>query len=93
VASVYNQDSQNAAAFAALFTAAGIKAGKLTFGNAATTDVLAHGLGAAPDFVILSRELSGVEALTWAADTTDLTVTRTTTTNSEDWSYIVGVLA
>ena len=93
MASVYNQDSQNAAAFGALFTAAGLKAGSATFGNTATTDAALHGLGVAPDFVVAVRGGTIAESLSWAADATTLTVSRTATTNAEKWSYIVGKLA
>lgn len=91
--SIYNKDSQNAALFGDEFASAKVKAGTLSFGATATTDVLTHGLGAAPDFVIVARsEATG--ALTWAANTTSLTVTRAgSTTGAETWSYIVGILA
>lgn len=92
MASVYNLDSQNAATLGNLFQLAKIKAGTLSFGATATTDVLTHGLAATPDFVIVARsEATG--ALTWTANTTSVTVTRAgSTTGAETWSYIVGIL-
>lgn len=93
MASIYNKDAQNAALFGDEFASGKLIAGTLSFGASATTDVLTHGLGAAPDFVIVARsEASG--ALTWTANTTSVTVTRAgSTSGAETWSYIVGILA
>ena len=79
--------------FMNLFTATKITAGSATFNATSTDDTLAHGLGAAPDFVILQSagEAAGRE-LTWSSDTTTLTVTRATTVAAEAWSYIIGIL-
>ena len=74
-----------------LFAAAKIKCGKLTFGATAATDALTHGLGAAPDFVILQAASEGY--LSWAANTTTLTVTRATTVGADTWCYLIGILA
>jgi hypothetical protein len=87
----YTKGAQNAQAFGDLFAAGKVKAGYLTFGATAATDALTHGLGAAPTFVLL--QTSGELALTWAADTTTLTVTRATTVGAVTWSYLIGILA
>jgi len=87
----YGRNLTDAAGLMALFAAGKYKAGSLTFGATAATDALTHGLGAAPDFVLL--QTSGEGVLTWASDATTLTVTRATTTGAVTWSYLIGILA
>lgn len=84
----------NAEALGVLFADGSITAGSATFNATSTADTLTHGLGAAPDFVILQSagEAAGRE-LTWTSDATTLTVTRATTVGAEAWSYIIGILA
>ena len=84
---------KNAKDIGALFRIGAIIGGSLTFNATTTTDTLAHGLGVAPDFVLLtfSGETSG-DTYTWTTDTTTLTVTRETTVGAETWSYLIGVL-
>jgi hypothetical protein len=82
---------QNAARLGDFFDLDDIAAGNLAFTTSATTDAITHGLTGTPDFVILSRAETGA-SLTWAADTTTVTVTRPGSTNNiEAYSYIIGV--
>lgn len=87
----YTRNFTDAAALMAEFTAGKFALGSLTFGATATTDVLTHGLGAAPTFVLIHCSEAG--NLSWAADTTSLTVTRETTVGAATWSYFIGILA
>ena len=89
----YTLAGKNSADFGALFQLGKLIGGSLTFNATTTTDTIAHGLGAAPDFVILtfSGETSG-DTYTWTSDTTTLTVTRETTVGAETWSYLLGIL-
>lgn len=84
---------QNAKNLGDLFQLDKFTAGSATFNATSVADTLAHGLGAAPDFVILQSagEAAGRE-LTWSSDTTTLTVTRATTVGAEVWSYFIGIL-
>ena len=76
-----------------------LNAGKIVVGvtTATTTDAavsLAHGLGAAPDFVIAmdSSVVAAAHAnLSWAANATTITFTRGDTTNAGTVSYILGI--
>jgi len=87
-------DGKNAAQIGAEFTLGKILMGTATFNATSTADTLAHGLGAAPTFVLLQNvgETGGRE-LTWSSDTTTLTVTRATTVAAEVWCYFIGILA
>lgn len=87
----YGRNLTDAAALMAMFTAGKFKVGTLTFGATATTDALTHGLGAAPTFVMLQAKGEGY--LSWAADSTTLTVTRATTVGADTWNYFIGILA
>ena len=84
---------KNAKDLGVLFQLGKIKAGSATFNATSVADTLAHGLGAAPDFVLLQSagEAAGRE-LTWSSDTTTLTVARATTVAAEAWSYFIGIL-
>jgi len=84
---------KNAKDFGALLQLGKIKGGSATFNATTLTDTLTHGLGAAPDFVLLtfSGETAGT-VYKWTTDTTTLTVTRATTVGAETWSYLIGIL-
>lgn len=86
----YGQALTDAATIFDLFTAGKVKMGVLTFGATAATDALVHGLGAAPEFVLIA--CSEACDFSWAADTTTLTVTRTTTVGAATWSYLIGLV-
>lgn len=67
-----------------------IKAGTSAMASSAVTSTVTHGLGATPDFVLLSR---GAGATTWASNSTTLTFTRAATTAASVVSYIIGYTA
>lgn len=84
---------QNAKTIGNNFQLGKLKVGSATFNATTLTDTLVHGLGAAPDWVILtfSGETAGT-VYKWSSDTTTLTVTRATTVAAETWSYFLGIL-
>lgn len=96
--SSYTKGSQAAAK---LFGALTVSAATAGTGTLTTTDAaigIAHGLGAAPDFVLLSSSLAvGAGAAAgkfgWAANATTITFTKADTGASETFSYIAAVLA
>lgn len=68
-------------------------AGTATKVTSETTLVITHGLGAAPTFLMVSPILKpdATGAIAPVANTTSITVTRTTATSSWSYSYIAGV--
>jgi hypothetical protein len=92
----YTADEQAAAVLAG-----GIADGptKLTAGTvtassttAATTSAVTHGLGSTPDFVLGTIDNGDAKSLAWAANTTTLTFTFTSSTSALI-SYIAGYTA
>ena len=84
---------QNAKSIGVNFQLAKVKVGSATFTATSVADTLAHGLGAAPDFVLItgSGETAGT-TYKWTSDTTTLTLTRATTVGAETWSYFLAIL-
>lgn len=89
----YTLAGKNASDIGASFQLGKIVVGSATFTATSVADTLAHGLGAAPDFVLItpSGETAG-DTYKWTSDTTTLTVTRETTVAAETWSYMLGIL-
>jgi len=92
----YTADEQTAAKLAGLIADS---PGKLTAGTvtassttAATTSAVAHGLGSTPDFVLGTIDNGDAKSLAWAANTTTLTFTFTSSTSALI-SYIAGYTA
>jgi hypothetical protein len=98
MASPFSNGVQNADKAFDIFAEGKVKAGS---GTLTTTDAaigIAHGLGAAPDFVLVSDSLAvgaGAAAgkIGWAANATTITFTKADTGAQETFSYIAGKLA
>lgn len=96
--SAYTNGAQNAATIFDLFQEGKVTAGS---GTLTTTDAaigVAHGLGAAPDFVLITSSLAvgaGASAgkFGWAANATTITFTKADTGAIETFSYLAGILA
>lgn len=71
-----------------------VKAGTVTASSttAATTSAVTHGLGSTPDFVLATIDNGDAKSLAWAANTTTLTFTFTSSTSALI-SYIAGYTA
>ena len=92
----YTADEQTAAKLAGLIADA---PGKLTAGTvtassttAATTSAVTHGLVTTPDFVLGTIDNGDAKSLAWAANTTTVTFTFTSSTSALI-SYIIGYTA
>ena len=92
----YTADEQSAAVLAGLIADGPTKltAGTVTASSttAATTSAVTHGLASTPDFVLASIDNGDAKSLAWAANTTTVTFTFTSST-SAGISYIIGYTA
>jgi len=61
--------------------------------TSSTTLVVTHGLGSTPDFILFTIKDSATAAFTTTANTTSVTVTRTTAQATWTVSYILGFTA
>ena len=61
--------------------------------NAATTDVITHGLSATPTLLFAQTFATDTSTLVMVANSTTVTYTRVVTSNTLGYSYIIGVLA
>lgn len=68
-----------------------VKAGASALTTAQTSVAIAHGLGAAPDFVLVTDSANVHPS--WAATATTLTITSAETNAASRVSYIAGILA
>ena len=87
----YTNDEQAAAKIAGGIsdTAAYLLSGTVTKATASTTAVVTHSLGVTPDFCIALSSKTDASSISWAANTTTLTFTRTSAT-AFTVSYIAG---
>jgi len=92
----YTADEQAAAKLVGLIADSPSKltAGTVTASSttAATTSAVTHGLGSTPDFVLATIDNGDAKSLAWAANTTTLTFTFTSSTSALI-SYIAGYTA
>ena len=92
----YTADEQAAAVLAGLIADGPTKltAGTVTASSttAATTSAVTHGLASTPDFVLASINNGDAKSLAWAANTTAVTFTFTSST-SAGISYVIGYTA
>jgi hypothetical protein len=70
-----------------------LAAGMATKVTSQTTLVIAHSFTAAPDFLLVVPVLKGGNLWNVAANTTAVTVTRTTATSSWSVAYVIGYTA
>ncbi len=94
MASPYNPGQRNAVA---LGLAMGGESSQFAAGSALkvtsqTTLVITHGLTGTPTFLMVAGKLKAGNLLGVTADSTSVTVTRTTATSSWTVSYIAGVI-
>ena len=90
MATAYNKDLTNAAAFFDLFAASDFTSGVASMAASAVTDVITHGLSGTPTFILVSRHAG---ATTFVADGTSVTFTRAASTAAATYTYFIGVLA
>lgn len=85
----FTKGAQNAKIIGESFTIKNVKTGTETVANSTTTAVTAHGLSATPTFILASGSTA---AVTYAADATNVTWTKASTTGTVVVSYFLGVV-
>ena len=90
----FTRAETNAKAIGDRFTIAGVKIGTTTLTTAQTAATVAHGLGAAPTYVLFNEDDQvAADTITWAATATTLTFTSSNTAAPSTVSYLAAILA